>query len=83
MMFCTYKEDFSKTYQKRKGTVAKIIFGKRKQIQKSNLLNFKTYSALITAQSRFCGIHREVNTRSMKDIKEHRSRNTQICPRDF
>ena len=32
MMFCTYKEDFSKTYKKRKGTVAKIIFGKRKQI---------------------------------------------------
>ena len=56
---------------------------KENKFRKVILLNFKTYSALITAQSRFCDIHREVNTRSMKDIKEHRNRNTQMCPCDF
>ena len=34
MIFCTYKEDFSKTYKKRKGTVAKIIFGKENKFRK-------------------------------------------------
>lgn len=80
-MFCTYREDFYKTYKKEKGTVAKIIFGKK--FRKIILLNFKAYSALITAQTMFCGIHRGVNTRPMKNIKEHRNRNTQIHPHDF
>lgn len=72
---------FLKLIRKEKETVAKIIL--EKKFRKVILLNFKAYSALITAQSRFCDIHRGVNTRSMKDIKEHRNRYTQICPRDM
>lgn len=79
--FVHIEKIFIKLTRKEKGTVAKIIFGKK--FRKIILLNFKAYSALITAQTMFCDIHRGVNTRPMKNIKEHRNRNTQIHPHDF